>query len=99
MVDGIRAARGEGAGRRQIPAGADAVPRRLADGVRAVAREGVTTLVAVDGAGGSGKSTLAAAASELLDGATVVHGDDFYRVMPAAEREQLGAEEGYRRYF
>jgi len=77
----------------------------IADAVRALAREdegegeSEGTLVAVDGAGGSGKTTLAAAAAELLDGATIVHGDDFYRVMPSLERERLGAEQGYQRYF
>jgi uridine kinase len=73
--------------------------RHIADAVRAAGRAGETTLVAVDGAGGSGKTTLAATAAELLDGATIVHGDDFYRVMPSVEREGLSAEQGYQRYF
>jgi uridine kinase len=56
-------------------------------------------IVAIDGTGGSGKSTLATAVAALLDGAVIVHGDDFYRVMPAGERERLGPEQGYQRYF
>ena len=58
-----------------------------------------TRIVAIDGAGGSGKTTLAATVAELLDGAPIVHGDDFYRPMPEHEREQLNAQQGYHRYF
>ncbi|MGW1776758.1 AAA family ATPase [Streptomyces sp. NPDC002104] len=58
-----------------------------------------TRLLAVDGTGGSGKTTLAAAVAGLLDGAVVVHVDDFYRPMPERERERLDAEQGYQRYF
>ncbi|MER5762709.1 uridine kinase [Streptomyces sp. NPDC002082] len=58
-----------------------------------------TRLLAVDGAGGSGKTTLATAVAARLDGAAVVHVDDFYRPMPEHEREQLDAEQGYQRYF
>lgn len=61
-------------------------------------RRTAARLIAVDGAGGSGKTTLAAALVDAL-GATIVHGDDFYRPMPDAQRERLTAEEGYRRYF
>ncbi|MFB8271834.1 uridine kinase [Streptomyces sp. NPDC055955] len=60
-------------------------------------RDGVC-LVAIDGMGGSGKTTLAAALVELR-GATVVHGDDFYRPMDPKERAGLDPEEGYARYF
>jgi uridine kinase len=60
-------------------------------------------LIGVDGAGGSGKSTLARALAEVLaaDGTavTVVHGDDFYRVMDPDERLSLTPAEGYERYF
>ncbi|MCX4778064.1 uridine kinase family protein [Streptomyces sp. NBC_01264] len=56
-----------------------------------------TRLLAVDGAGGSGKTTLATVVAARLDGAVVVHVDDFYRPMP--ERERLDAEQGYHRYF
>ncbi|MCX5401381.1 uridine kinase [Streptomyces sp. NBC_00102] len=74
--------------------------KAVADGVLHLARaRGTTTIVAIDGTGGSGKTTLAAAVAELLDGAVVVHVDDFYRPMPAGERELLDAEQGYHRYF
>ncbi|MDT0347065.1 uridine kinase family protein [Streptomyces litchfieldiae] len=66
---------------------------------QARARSTGTTLVAVDGAGGSGKSTLAATLARQLGDCAVVHGDDFYRPMPDAERERLNPEQGYRRYF
>ncbi|MEO6082390.1 MAG: hypothetical protein ABIQ18_04720 [Umezawaea sp.] len=55
-------------------------------------------LVAVDGCGGSGKTTLAERFAAGAGG-TVVHGDDFYRPMPAAERVALTPEQGYDRYF
>lgn len=58
-----------------------------------------TTVIAVDGPGGSGKTTLAATAHALLDGASLVHGDDFYRPMLEHEREQLDPQQGYERYF
>ncbi|QKW22849.1 hypothetical protein HUT16_30505 [Kitasatospora sp. NA04385] len=60
---------------------------------------GATRIVAIDGAGGSGKTTLAAAVAGHLDGAVIVHVDDFYRPMPDRERELLDAEQGYQRYF
>ena len=59
----------------------------------------ITRIVAIDGTGGSGKTTLAAAVAGYLDGAVIVHVDDFYRPMPDREREQLDAEQGYHRYF
>ncbi|MEU9005142.1 AAA family ATPase, partial [Streptomyces sp. NPDC048551] len=73
----------------------------VADGLRQLPRtQGATTrIVAIDGTGGSGKSTLAAAVAGHLDGAVIVHVDDFYRPMPDGEREQLDAEQGYHRYF
>ncbi len=55
-------------------------------------------LIAIDGLGGSGKSTLATAITELC-GAVLVHGDDFYRPMGAADRAELSPEQGYHRYF
>lgn len=55
-------------------------------------------LVGIDGMGGSGKSTLAAGLAERVQ-AAVVHGDEFYRPMPQAERERLSPREGYERYF
>jgi hypothetical protein len=71
----------------------------IADAARARARTDETTIIAIDGPGGSGKTTLAAKVAELLDGATVIHGDDFYRPMPEHEREQLDAQLGYQHYF
>jgi uridine kinase len=41
-------------------------------------------LIGVDGAGASGRTTLAERLASSLDGAFVVHGDDFYR--PSVER-------------
>jgi uridine kinase len=71
----------------------------IADAVRSVARTDEATIIAIDGAGGSGKTTLAATVVALLDRATIVHGDDFYRPMPDHERERLDAQQGYHRYF
>ncbi|WP_436534219.1 uridine kinase family protein [Actinoplanes sp. HUAS TT8] len=73
--------------------------RVLVDAVRGFARTGKSVLISIDGAGGSGKTSLAGTAAALLDGAVIVHGDDFYRVMPDDERARLDAEQGYRRYF
>jgi uridine kinase len=59
-------------------------------------------LVAIDGTGGAGKSTLAAALARRLGGpdrAAIVHGDDFYRPMPARRRQLLSPQEGYDQYF
>ncbi|MFF2546111.1 hypothetical protein ACFVUY_26560 [Kitasatospora sp. NPDC058063] len=72
----------------------------VADGLLGLSRtRGTTRIVAIDGTGGSGKTTLAAAVAGHLDGAVIVHVDDFYRPMPARERELLDAEQGYHRYF
>jgi uridine kinase len=71
----------------------------IADAAWARARTDETTIIAIDGPGGSGKRTLAATVAELLDGATVIQGDDFYRPMPEHEREQLDAQQGYQHYF
>ncbi|MFJ4094139.1 uridine kinase [Kitasatospora sp. NPDC089913] len=75
--------------------------RDVADGLQNLARtqEATTRIIAIDGTGGSGKTTLAAAVALNLDGAVIVHVDDFYRPMPDHEREQLDAEQGYHRYF
>jgi uridine kinase len=70
----------------------------IADAVRGKPAP-TTRLVAIDGPGGSGKTSLARAVAEWLDGAPVIHGDDFYRPMPDPERERLDAEAGYLRYF
>jgi uridine kinase len=57
-------------------------------------------VVGVDGQSGSGKSTLAAELAQSLSASSrIVHGDDFYGEMSTAERELLGPEEGYARYF
>lgn len=56
-------------------------------------------LVAIDGGGGAGKSTFARELAAALHQATVVEGDDFYRVIDEAERRELSADAGYRRYF
>ena len=60
---------------------------------------GRTTLVAIDGLGGAGKSTLAAEVLEDLQKPAIVGVDDFYRHLAAAERAELGPEDGYDRYF
>ena len=61
-------------------------------------------LVAIDGHSAAGKSTLAATLQNLLeasgpDKVTVVHMDDFYRVMPEPLRATLSPEEGYEGYY
>jgi uridine kinase len=68
-------------------------------GTRELLGTGPNLLVGIDGPGGSGKTTLAATLAGLLDGATLVHGDDFYRLMPEHERRQLDPRQGYERYF
>ncbi len=45
---------------------------------RVVSGQGAMTFVAIDGPSGAGKSTLAGALLSSLQGATVVHVDDFY---------------------
>lgn len=74
---------------------------RVAAAVACRSRSGFA-LVAIDGPGGSGKSTLAAALASRLRGSqrvTVVHGDDFHRPMPPADRLLLSPQEGYQQYF
>lgn len=55
-------------------------------------------LVALDGRSGAGKSTLARRLAADL-GASIIAGDDFYRVMDESVRLQLTPEEGVARYF
>jgi len=55
-------------------------------------------LVAIDGAGGSGKTTFARKLA-VETSATVVEGDDFYRVLDMSEREKLDAYSGYMQYI
>ena len=72
---------------------------RLAHAIAGRARNGFA-LIAIDGPGGSGKTTLAAGVAEHLDSLEqVVHGDDFYRPMPAPARLLLSPHEGYDEYF
>jgi uridine kinase len=79
------------------PKETDRVVRIIAERER-----GGFALVSIDGLGGSGKSTLAAGLAERLGGTeqvTVVHGDDFYRPMPAEDRLLLSPQAGYDQYF
>lgn len=55
-------------------------------------------VVAVDGASAAGTTTLAAEVGRRLR-ASVVGGDDFYRVMPEEQRWRLSAAEGVKQYF
>ena len=55
-------------------------------------------LVGIDGLSGAGKSTLASQLEDQLANLTVVHKDDFCRVMDEDERAKLNAEEGYHMY-
>ncbi|MGG2464291.1 uridine kinase family protein [Streptomyces sp. RGM 3693] len=60
------------------------------------------TLVSLEGPAGAGKTTLAAALVDRLGGhgpAAVVHGDDFFRPLPWAERVSMSPRQGYRRLF
>jgi uridine kinase len=69
----------------------------LRDIVRALPANGFV-LVGIDGRGGSGKTTLAERLAAEVGG-VVVHGDDFYRPLPSAQRLALDAAQGYRQYF
>ena len=55
--------------------------------------------MALDGFSGSGKSTLARRLALDIGTASVVTGDDFYRVMDDAQRRELAPEDGMARYF
>ena len=57
------------------------------------------TLVAVDGHSAAGKSTFAARLQTVFPDIQLVHGDDFYRVMPEPERFSLDAPGGYQNYY
>lgn len=61
-------------------------------------RDGDVAVIAVDGHSAAGKSTFAERAAAHLD-ASLLHGDDFYRVMDEAEREQLTPVEGCSQYY
>jgi uridine kinase len=56
------------------------------------------TIVAVDGHSAAGKSAFADGLTQRVD-ASIVHGDDFYRVMDDSERERLTAKQGADRYY
>jgi len=56
-------------------------------------------VVGIDGRSAAGKSTFAGRLATTLPGATIVHGDDFYRVMREEHRAALTAPEGYDQYF
>ena len=71
---------------------ATSVIRKLTGGER-------PSLIAIDGHSAAGKSTLAAELQTVFPDIQLVHGDDFYRVMPETERFDLDASEGYRHYF
>ena len=55
--------------------------------------------IAIEGHSAAGKSTLANRIAEAMNEVTIIHTDDFYRVMPEAERFNLTPEEGYERYY
>ena len=57
------------------------------------------TLIAIDGHSAAGKSTLARSIANTLPTVSIVHTDDFYRVMDESERAQLDAPGGYEHYY
>jgi uridine kinase len=56
-------------------------------------------LVGIDGCSAAGKSTLARFIQTHLPDVTIVHGDDFYRVMNEGARAALDAAGGYEFYY
>jgi len=56
-------------------------------------------LVAIDGHSAAGKSTLARTIQHQLANVTLIHVDDFYRVMDKRARAALDAEGGYMLYY
>jgi uridine kinase len=58
----------------------------------------IVTIVAVDGHSAAGKSAFADSLTQRVD-ASIVHGDDFYRVMDDSERERLTAKQGADTYY
>ncbi len=56
-------------------------------------------LVGIDGCSAAGKSTLARFIQTHLPAVTIVHGDDFYRVMDEEARAALDAAGGYELYY
>jgi uridine kinase len=57
------------------------------------------TLVAIDGHSAAGKTSLAREIEESFSDVSVVHMDDFYRVMDSEARERLDAAAGYELYY
>lgn len=55
-------------------------------------------VVAIDGHSAAGKTTFAAVLAERVS-ASVLHGDDFYRVMDEARRAGLSPEQGVDQYY
>jgi len=58
----------------------------------------IVRIVAVDGHSAAGKSAFADSLTQRVD-ASIVHGDDFYRVMDDSERERLTAKQGADTYY
>lgn len=56
-------------------------------------------LIAIDGHSAAGKTTLAEALAVRFSDATIVHMDDFYRVMDEEERAALDGAGGYAHYY
>ncbi len=56
-------------------------------------------LIAIDGHSAAGKTTLSSQLRDEIPDVSVVHADDFYRVMDPVERKTLDAAGGYRLYF
>jgi uridine kinase len=57
------------------------------------------TLLAIDGHSAAGKTSLAREIEESFSDVSVIHMDDFYRVMARDERERLDAAGGYELYY
>jgi uridine kinase len=56
-------------------------------------------LIGIDGLSGAGKSTFAHNLTEKLPDASVIHKDDFYRVLEEKIRATFDPVQGYYRYF
>lgn len=74
----------------------------MSDDERIVSARAITkklVLIAIDRHSAAGQSTLAKQLAATLDGTTIFHTDDFYRVKDAQERFRLSAAEGYESYY
>lgn len=77
----------------------DAAFRRVnAVGKNAGDEGGPAFIIGIDGHSAAGKSTLAGSVCDRLGG-TLLHMDDFYRVIPENERPALTAEQGAESLF